>query len=567
MTPANLLDTRTVNYMELIGNGKYYAVPLYQRDYSWTREEWDDLWSDLTELRSTPNERHYMGAVVVQAKSDREFTVIDGQQRLATLTLLALAVISRLEELAEQGIDPDENRDRATTLLGRFVREKDAVSLVETSRLSLNEADNGFFKDYLVQRRPPHNPKGLPRSNALMWKCYCYFRDKLRDSDSPYRDGDSVADLLFETVARQLMFILITVVDDLNAYTVFETLNARGVALTTTDLLKNYLFSRVEARADLDFLQRRWREIVETVRQEKFPDFLRYHYLTTHSTIRSSRLFKIVRGDVQSSEDVIRLVNDLGQRAEVFAAMTDPNHEYWLESGDARRAVRELVLFRVSQMMPLIFTTREKFSPRDFDRILRLLSVISFRYNLVSSRGRSELEPVYAAAAKAVGDGRARTPGEVSPLLESIYLSDERMKHDFAALALNTRGPRKKQVRYILARLEADAGGPSIDPDSGTIEHILPENAGEAWDEEFPILRRRSFLYRIGNMTLLEGSINRKIGNFPYAEKVVAYGKSDYALTRQVAEIAPGAWTPEQLDKRQRRLAERAVQIWRSDFA
>jgi uncharacterized protein with ParB-like and HNH nuclease domain len=80
-------------------------------------------------------------------------------------------------------------------------------------------------------------------------------------------------------MARQLLFILITVDDELNAYTVFETLNARGIELSSTDLLKNYMFSRVKTKSDLQALQRRWKSLIQTVRQERFPEFLRYHLL------------------------------------------------------------------------------------------------------------------------------------------------------------------------------------------------------------------------------------------------------------------------------------------------
>lgn len=569
MTRANLLDTRTVNYLELIGNGKYFSVPPYQRDYSWGTEEWDDLWADITEIRSTPDARHYMGAVVVQADTDRDFVVIDGQQRLATLTLFALAVVRRLEDLSRQEIEPEMNQERANTLLGRFVREKDIGSLRETSRLSLNEADDGFFKDYLVQRRAPHNPRVLSQSNALMWKCYRYFLDKMSDPESPYADGQNVASLLSETVSRQLLFILISVEDDLNAYTVFETLNARGAALTPTDLIKNYLFSRVTVKSDLDALQRGWRTLIATVGPQKFPEFLRYHYLTAHRKIRKLRLFKIVRTEVKTPEDVFGLLERLEARADLFAAMSDANHKYWAESKEARGWVRELVLFKVKQMMPLVFTTREAFSPTDFERVLKLLSVLSFRYNVVSSRSRSELEPVYAEAASAVANGTAQGPRDVFRLLESVYVGDAELRRDFETLSVNTRGPRKKQVRYILARLESDAAKKAVDfeTDPATIEHILPENAGDAWDEVFPVSSRESFLYRIGNLTLLEGRINRRIGNRLYAEKVVTYGESNYVLTKNVAEHAPEEWNPALLEDRQKRLARRAVQIWRSDFA
>ena len=90
MTRTNVLSAATINYLELIGNGKRYRVPPYQRDYAWSEEEWEDLWNDVPHLRRQPDDRHYTGALVVQGRSDREFTIIDGQQRLATISILYL---------------------------------------------------------------------------------------------------------------------------------------------------------------------------------------------------------------------------------------------------------------------------------------------------------------------------------------------------------------------------------------------------------------------------------------------------------------------------------------------
>ena len=119
----SVLHTSTATYLELIGNGKTYHVPPYQRDYAWQEEEWEDLWNDVVDLgRQTSG--HYMGALVIQPNNDRDFTIIDGQQRLATIGTLALAVIQRLEDLARGGDDPDRNHERATELRKRFVGEK-----------------------------------------------------------------------------------------------------------------------------------------------------------------------------------------------------------------------------------------------------------------------------------------------------------------------------------------------------------------------------------------------------------------------------------------------------------
>ena len=163
MAKSNLLKTADVTFLDLLGNGKKYRVPAFQRDYAWEDEQWEDLWSDIVELREDPGSAHYMGAIVLKALTDREFQIIDGQQRVATLTVLALAVIAQLRSLPGSELEQRANAERAEQLRHRFIGEKDPASLQESSKLFLNDTDDGFFQDYLVQLRTPINPRALPK--------------------------------------------------------------------------------------------------------------------------------------------------------------------------------------------------------------------------------------------------------------------------------------------------------------------------------------------------------------------------------------------------------------------
>jgi hypothetical protein len=160
-------STRGRRTIELLGNGRVYRVPPYQRDYSWTEEQWEDLWNDIVDLRGRPDERHYMGALVVEGETDREFLVIDGQQRLATLSILALAVIQRLSR-SGGGAEAAANRERATRLRALYRREGPA-SLVEAAAL-LNETDNASIRT-ISSSFAPLNPRGRRRRTAL-WQCF-----------------------------------------------------------------------------------------------------------------------------------------------------------------------------------------------------------------------------------------------------------------------------------------------------------------------------------------------------------------------------------------------------------
>lgn len=567
MSRSNLLKTSDVTFQDLIGNGKRYRVPAFQRDYSWEEEQWEDLWNDIEEMTGSADARHYMGALVVEAASDREFQIIDGQQRVATLSILALAVIDTLLSLGDTEEERARNQDRAVRLRERFIGEKDPASLLESSKLFLNDNDDAFYQDYLVQLRHPNNPRGLPRSNRQLWECFRWFRARLEEKRP--RPGEWFAALLSETVARQLLFILITVEDELSAYVVFETLNARGLELSSTDLLKNYLFSRVNVPADLVALQRRWKTLIDIVRQERFPDFLRYHLLCESPKIRKQRLFKQVRDQVRTPQQVFDLMNALEARAELFAALNDPEHEYWLENPEAKPYVRELLLFKVRQMTPLLFAAYEKLSSTDFVRVLKLVSVISFRYTLISGLNTNELEPAYHRAAKALLTGQINRPAEVFEQLRDIYVPDDKFRRDFEVKEVVTSGQRKRLAKYVLCRLETDVTGVQRDfeADAGSIEHILPENPSAEWSAYFSEARQKDFIYRLGNLALLEPTLNRQVGNSLLADKLRLYAQSSYSQPKAISDAGLQEWRPAALEERQRHMAQRAVHIWRADFA
>ncbi len=554
--------------MDLIGNGKTFKIPPYQRDYSWSEENWEDLWNDIIAMMSKPLERHFMGTLFIQEKKERNFVVIDGQQRLSTLNIFGLAVISTLNRLADQGIEPESNKERARHLQHRFIGEKDPASLMESTRLRLNNTDNFFYLNYLVQLTTPPNVRKFPKSNQLLWKCFQYFASKLHELEDDSSTGQAVASLLSVTVARRLYFICITVEDELDAYTFFETINARGLQLTVTDLLKNYLFSLVRVPADIELLHLQWESLLMSTEFDRFPEFLRYHLLCQHTQVPSHRVFKVVQNQTHSSGDVFTLMRELDQRSELFAAISDPNHDHWNEFPEAKPYVRELSLFQVYQMMPLIFAAWEFFSKDDFVRTLKVLSVMTFRYSIICKLNPNALDRVYPNVAKEVINQSATSPSDVFTLLKPVYVDDEIMRQKFSTFALNPRGQNKKIVKYILAQLEQQISGRPCDfeTDHGTIEHILPEHPCQQWDETFPQKYQSASMYRLGNLTLLESTLNREIGNSTYDKKTTSYRESTYVMTRDIPKFAPEEWNLALLEHRQRQLSLTATHIWRSDF-
>lgn len=565
MARINLLDTRTTSFGDLIGNGKIYRVPPFQRDYSWTEEKWEDLWQDILILHTNPTASHYMGAIVLQSSgtAEKEFTIIDGQQRLATLSIIAIAVIEKIRRLVERGEEPEANRERQDILKRTYLADKDPRSLRYSSKLLLNENDNDFYQSNLINLRELRNIRSLQKSNQLLWRAFEYSSRQLEKLPEVIQDGEKLAIFLTDTVAQRLLFIQINVEDELNAYTVFETLNARGIELSSTDLLKNYLFSLFQGPDDLSEAQRQWRRIINTVQMEKFPEFLRYYLSLQHSRVRRERLFKLVRDSVRNAQQAFDLLDQLENYSSLFIALSNPNDEFWRDTPSNRPYIRELDLFRVKQVYSTLFAAYQRFAPEDFTRLLKLAAVISFRYSIVSSLNPNELETLYNTVAIAITRENITSPRQVFEVLRPVYVQDEKFQQDFSLLLISTKGQKRKLVRYILGRLEADISGIEVTEDSFSIEHILPEVPTDEWRQNFTDTQVEEMVYRLGNLTPLEPQLNRLIGQKPYLVKQEKYQQSVYTLTRQ---ITAEEWTQDTIATRQRNLARRAVHIWRSDF-
>jgi uncharacterized protein with ParB-like and HNH nuclease domain len=566
MARINLLDTRTATFGDLMGNGKIYRVPIFQRDYSWTEENWEDLWQDILGLYDDPSASHYMGAIVLQTSStsDQEFTIIDGQQRIATISIIAIAVIEKIQVLVKQNQQAIANHERQEILRQTYLGNRDPISLHYSSKLFLNENNNDFYQSNLINLREPWNLRSVSQSNQLLWKAFQYFSSQLTQLKGIVYSGENLAEFLTKIIVQRLLFIQINVQDELNAYTVFETLNARGIELSSTDLLKNYLFSLFRGPDDLNEGQRRWRVIANTVQMENIPEFLRYYLSLQRPWVKRERLFKAVRESVQDSQQAFDLLDQLERYSSLFVALGNAQDDFWRETPANRTYIRELELFRVKQAYPILFAAHSQFSDADFTRLLKLISVLSFRYTVVCGLNPSELEKLYNQVAIAIQSSEITTPKQVFEQLRSVYVSDEKFSQDFELLTVSTRGQQKKLARYMLWKLENDAANQEIIEESFSIEHILPESPDQDWQDNFTDAQMIDMVYRLGNLTPLEPNLNRQIGNQPYVVKRETYATSGYQLTQG---ILAEEWTPNALANRQKHLAKRAVHIWRSDFA
>ncbi len=559
MAVDNLLATSTVSLSDIIGNGKTYTVPPYQRDYSWKQDQWEDLWNDILAIEESGGV-HYMGSIVLQNMGDKRYHVIDGQQRFSTLTLIVLAIINQLNSLIDSGVDVENNKERVSLLQKKFIGDKDPGSLTYSSKLKLNENNDSFFQSNLLVFRAPTHPNTLQDSDKLIWQAYRFFITQVSDHFKKIDQGETIANFLNKLVSEKLMFIQIVVEDELSAYTVFETLNSRGVGLTATDLLKNYLFS-IATQVDLPHIKSKWRKIIDVIGLDNFPVFLRHYWISKYKLIRQEYLFRAVKESVTSSPEVIRLLDSLEDNALLYNALSSYADSFWEGHKEIKKRVNELTLFKEKQAFPLLIAVYNNLDREGFASVLRLVSIITFRYTVIGKLQTNLKEDVYNKAAIAISREEGVTIKQIAGLLRPLYPADIDFKNSFSTKSISTKR-QKRLIRYVLYAIENHLGHASYDfeENPGTIEHILPENGNENYAEDFPPAIYDSMVYRLGNYTLLEGSKNSACEALPFAEKKAIYQTSQYELSRQ---IASDRWTPNTLDRRQERLADHASSVWR----
>lgn len=470
-----------------------------------------------------------------------------------------------LPRRVEAGKEAADNAQRITQIRQTDIGSLDPVTLVSRPKLILNH--NSYCQDDLVPLG--HLPKrGFRASEHLLRKAFEWFDKRIGETlkQEPGDPGRRLAQLT-EDLTDRLFFTVITVTDELNAYKVFETLNARGVRLSATDLLKNDLFSLLDRGGENDHelrsLEGRWESMVGRLGAESFPDFLRVHWNSRRPFARQAELFKTIRGQVKTREAVFQLLRDMEEDLDTYLALSSPEVSDW--SRELKALAGTLRTFNVRQPFPLLLSARRRFAETEFAGLLRAVVVISLRYNIICGYSPAEQERTYNAVAERIARGELLSLSAALTAMTGIYPDDAAFRAAFADKSIRTTQSRNNRVvRFILCALERHLV-PDHDydftSDAFTLEHVLPQNPLTGWDG-FTDEEAETLVYRLGNLTLMQAGTNRDLGNAQYPAKRMAYAESGFAITRRLAQES-AEWTPERIAARQVWMANQATSIWR----
>jgi uncharacterized protein with ParB-like and HNH nuclease domain len=550
--------TSNKTYRQLMGNGLRYEIPKFQRDYTWEAEHWDDLWTDIKYILTDEENEHYMGYLVLQTTNNKNFFVIDGQQRLTTLSILILASLKCLNNLINKNIDSEKNEKRKESLLNSYIGFIDPVTLISNNKLKLNRNSDDYYRQYLVLL------KDLPLRNTNvsekhMRDCFLWYYERIHKD---FKTGEDIASFI-DTIVDKLFFTVIEVTDQLNAFKVFETLNARGVQLSSSDLLKNYLFSVMDESnphiSEIEELEKIWSKIVGKLGEQKFEDYLRYYWNSENKIVSKRNLFKTIKNSILSKEQVFNLIRDLNDTVDLYLAIQNPEDEYWKGKPEIRENLKELKLYNIRQTYSLFISGLKNLEQEKILSLVKICSIISFRYNIIGGLNPNSQEEIYNKVARKIFTEKTFNILD----FQSIYVSDSNFENDFSTKEFKNTTRNHKIIKYIFANIESYLHKNNINPESDlfSVEHILPENADDTWgDFTFEEINRS--IYRIGNLTLLEKKLNKKADQLPYKEKQKYFSESKLFITKKIPQHYEH-WNEAKLAARQRELAKHAKSIWK----
>ena len=213
-----------------------------------------------------------------------------------------------------------------------------------------------IYSQYLVKNEIPDDQIKLSCSNKLLIDCFKYFRKQFKKVCTPEGDKNQSIKLLldyYSFISNNLIVIEIIASDYNNAYIIFETLNDRGLDLTVTDLLKNYLFSKVSSIRHGD-IKKCWVEIIKNVDEKNATKFIRHYWNSYNSKVTEKELFKVIKENLDSESKVIEFVQKLSEVSEVYKALSDPKNKLWKGDTALELSLKEIKLYNVDLCFPVL---------------------------------------------------------------------------------------------------------------------------------------------------------------------------------------------------------------------
>lgn len=547
----------------ILNNEYQFSIPTYQRPYSWNVEQAGELVSDLFDAcENKKQEEYFLGSIVlIKEKNKPESDVVDGQQRLTTLTILFSALRHCIE---------DAGRAEG---MNEFIFEKGNINLGTTDRprLEIRDKDQSFFKTYIqevsgIEKLETLNTGNITESQKRLLENFEHIKEYLSEKNQ------SELQEFVEFILQSCYLVVVSTDNFESAYRIFTVLNDRGMELSHTDILKAEIIGAIEGENDQKEYAEKWEDLEEDLGRDSFANLFAYiRMIVGKQKIRETILVEF-RKFVEPTKTPKKFIDEeLTPYAKHLAILR--NADYEASHGAENVNIQLLRLNQIdnADWVPAALYLIRKFDSnpillsRHLKKLERIASAMMIRRTYATDRIKqyglilSELEAYEGEQVKAED-------------ITAYQLSEKEQKEIIKAL--NSDIYEERSIRkFVLLRADSELsdGGASYNHKTITVEHVLPQNPKEdsVWKKWFSTEEmRKKYVHKLGNLLLLTRRKNSQASNYDFKKKKEQYfktkgGVSNFAITTQV--INEPKWTPEVVEKRQNEMLNILCETWDLD--
>lgn len=563
----------------LLSVSKQYFIPRYQREFSWTKENIDELWSDLVNSINTTGEEYhceeyFIGTLVLAGRDDSfEVEVVDGQQRLTVITMFISALCRALNSAG--GVRAAQSTFE-TYIKGSDRRGQEFAKLDKRSTTD--------FYQLLVQDLEPHDCNPQSEEDKLVKSAFDQI-NKLVSKASLKKvfslTGNvnnekyiELLNVLIDLIVDHLKVIRVNVLNSDDAYTIFEILNARGINLSPVDLIKNKVLQEWGTTYPIDFAKDKWNGIVRNLSSRDvsvgLEEYTIHHWTTNFAYTSKRNLYKAFKKQWDAgnltAEDYLKELYDDSQN---YIKIISPLATDWPQADQAAiyNSLSALRIFNVSIMRSFLlslFKARSRGVIRQNQLIetLKKIENFHFMFNSICSLRPSGIEGLYAKSARSLSNAQnARDAREIiNELLTKLDLkkpTQENFTDKFSKLQfVNGNTAHKKLIQYVFVKLERSLrNNNEFEPSDLSLEHIMSQSTTGVSND---------IIGSIGNLLPLGQGLNSNanVRDFPAKKRV--YQQSDYRVVSDfLATNTQDTWTEDDIVARTEALAALAYNtVW-----
>ncbi len=537
------IDSRDRCIKDLFQSG-YYKIPRFQRPYSWDKENIIEFWTDVF----IESEKEYFIGSMVVYKEREYYGIVDGQQRLTTITMILCALRNCFRQ---EGYKDMADGIHALIERSNIDNKPQFVLSTETSypyfQEKIQKYDNTTFHE-----KPSEEEMNLFNTFEFINMSINQAVENIKN-DNSLSDEKKPGEIRNKLINMRenilgLKLILIELDNEDDAYVIFETLNTRGKDLGVGDLVKNHLAKQIKPKtANVDTLKHQWEKIIKTLDESpadlNIDTFLLHYWLSKHDYTTEKKLYREIR-KIVVKDNAQPFLDEISKDAITYREINETSYRRWrIDQIEIRKSLDALSIFKVKQQMPLVLAIMRDYQNGDIkkkhvERLLTIIEKFHFKFTAITSqRSSGGISQMYAIASKKISntkniDQKLAAVEELEAKISEKSPTEEEFMLGFKGIICTDKYIKQKRlVRYILEKVHSNyyKDHAPVNYDEMTIEHILPQaNIGLKYDLNEKVVGQ------IGNLLFVPQDINDELKNKKYEDKLKILKKHRYPLDERL---------------------------------